>query len=319
MLFGIWFGYLFLWFFADPMFPQLFQRFIAAKDEKSLNTTVVLYPLITTFLFFLTVSIGVLGRHTFPNLTPAESDAIFPLLLQRYAGVFVSTLLITGSLAALMSTMDSQLLTLTSLITVDFVHFKKREVLKEKGVIVLLGALGFLIAVKPPQTILDFISKTTFNGLAVLAPTVIGGLYWKRSNRYAAAASIVAGEGLVLAFYFNVLSAPGILPVVPILAATAVVFIVVSLLSTAPGENTGIVAPVQPGIWPWVLVFSGLFILGNDFWAWNREPVFVIGLPLWVWYYVGLGVILSLVFKVFVLREVKGREPKGPRKAVKPT
>ena len=300
MLFGIWFGYLFLWFFADPMFPQLFQRFIAAKDEKSLNTTVVLYPLITTILFFLTVSIGVLGRHTFPNLSPAESDAVFPLLLQRYAGVFVSTLLITGSLAALMSTMDSQLLTLTSLITVDFVHFKKREVLKEKGVIVALGALGFLIAIKPPQTILDFVSKTTFNGLAVLAPTVIG-------------------EGLVLAFYFNVLSAPGILPVVPILAATTVVFIVVSLLSTAPGENTGIVASVQPGIWPWVLVFAGLFILGNDFWAWNRQPIFVIGLPLWVWYFVGLGILLSVVYKVFVLREAKGRGPKGSGKAVKPT
>jgi hypothetical protein len=184
---------------------------------------------------------------------------------------------------------------------------------------VLLGALGFLIAVKPPQTILDFISKTTFNGLAVLAPTVIGGLYWKRANRYAAAASIVAGEGLVLAFYFNVLSVPGILPVVPVLAATTVVFIVVSLLSTAPGENTGIVAPVRPGIWPWVLVFSGLFILGNDFWAWKREPLLVVGLPLWVWYYVGLGVILSLVYRVFVLREAKGCEPKGSRKAVKPT
>ena len=319
MLFGIWFGYLFLWFFADPMFPQLFQRFIAAKDEKSLNTTVVLYPLITTILFFLTVSIGVLGRHTFPNLSPAESDAVFPLLLQRYAGVFVSTLLITGSLAALMSTMDSQLLTLTSLITVDFVHFKKREVLKEKGVIVALGALGFLIAIKPPQTILDFVSKTTFNGLAVLAPTVIGGLYWKRANRYAAAASIVAGEGLVLAFYFKLLSVPGILPVVPILAATTVVFIAVSLLSTAPGENTGIVTLIYPGIWPWVLVFAGLFILGNDFWAWNREPIFVIGLPLWVWYFVGLGILLSVVYKVFVLREVKGGEPKGSGKAVMPT
>ena len=216
MLFGIWFGYLFLWFFADPMFPQLFQRFIAAGNERSLNTTVVLYPLITTFLFFLTVSIGVLGRHTFPALSPAESDAVFPLLLQRYAGVFLATVLITGSLAALMSTMDSQLLTLTSLITVDFLRFRKREVLKEKVVIVVLGLTGLLIAARPPQTILDFISKTTFNGLAVLTPTVIGGLYWRRANRYGAAASIAAGEALVLAFYFKLLRVPGILPVVPI-------------------------------------------------------------------------------------------------------
>jgi SSS family solute:Na+ symporter len=302
MLFGIWFGYLFLWFFADPMFPQLFQRFIAARDQKSLETTVVLYPLITTFLFFLTVSIGVLGRHTFPNLPAADSDAVFPLLLQRYTGVFVSTLLITGSLAALMSTMDSQLLTLTSLITVDFIRFRKREVLKEKAVIVLLGVLGFLIAVRPPQTILDFISKTTFNGLAVLAPTVIGGLYWKRANRYAAAASIVVGEALVLAFYFKVLNVPAVLPVIPILAATAVVFVVVSLLSRAPQNNTAVVSPIHPGIWPWAAVFGLLFILGNDFWAWKRQPVLLYGLPLWVWYYIGLGVVLSFSYRAFVLR-----------------
>ncbi|MBN2551121.1 MAG: sodium:solute symporter family protein [Spirochaetales bacterium] len=302
MLLGIWFGYLFLWFFADPMFPQLFQRFIAARDQRSLGTTVVLYPLITTFLFFLTVSIGVLGRHTFPDLGAAESDAVFPLLLQRYTGTFLSTLLITGSLAALMSTMDSQLLTLSSLITVDFVRFRKREVIKEKGVIVLLGALGFLIAVRPPQTILDFISGTTFNGLAVLAPTVIGGLYWKRANRYAAAASIAVGEALVLAFYFNVLNIPGILPVVPILAATAAVFVAVSLSSRAERSNSAIVSPIPPGIWPWVVVFGLLFILGNDFWAWNRRPILLWGLPLWVWYYIGLGCVLSLVYRVFVQR-----------------
>ena len=201
-----------------------------------------------------------------------------------------------------MSTMDSQLLTLTSLLTVDFVQFKKREVLKEKAVTVLLGVLGFLIAVRPPQTILDFISKTTFNGLAVLAPTVIGGLYWKRANRYAAAASIIAGEGMVLAFYFKILNVPGILPVVPVLAVTAVVFAAVSYLSSKPGENTDIVFPIRPGIWPWVAIFGLLFILGNDFWAWSREPLRLAGLPLWVWYYVGLGIILSVVYGVFVRR-----------------
>ncbi len=300
MLFGVWFGYLFLWFFADPMFPQLFQRFIAAKDEKSLDTTTVLYPLITTFLFFLTVSIGVMGRQAFPDLSPAETDAVFPLLLQRHTGVFLSTLLLTGSLAALMSTMDSQLLTLTSLITVDFFKIRKREMLKEKMVIVILGALGFLIAVKPPETILAFISKTTFNGLAVLAPTVIGGLYWRRANRYGAAASIVVGEGMVLAFYFKMISIEAVLPIVVIMAVTAAVFVVVSLLTRGTGENKNLVAAVGSHAWPWVLVFAGIFVLGNDFWAWNRTALLVGGLPLWVWYYMALGVVLSLIFKFYV-------------------
>jgi hypothetical protein len=178
-------------------------------------------------------------------------------------------------------------------------------VLKEKAVIVILGVLGFLIAIRPPQTILDFISKTTFNGLAVLAPTVIGGLYWKRANRYAAAASIVAGEGMVLAFYFKILNVPGILPVVPILIVTAVVFVAVSCLSRQTGENTDVVVPIRWEIWPWFVVFGLLFILGNDFWAWNREPLRLLGLPLWVWYFVGLGIILSIAYRAFVRRGEK--------------
>ncbi|MBN1837277.1 MAG: sodium:solute symporter family protein, partial [Spirochaetales bacterium] len=249
MLVGVWFGYLLLWFFADPMFPQLFQRFLAARDRRALATTMTLYPLITTGLFFLTVSIGVLGRVTFPALAPGDTDAVYPLLLRRYAGVFVSTLLLTGSLAALMSTLDSQLLTVSSMISLDFFRIRRREVLKEKLVVVVLGLLGLAIAARPPQTILEFINRTTFNGLAVLAPTVIGGLYWRRANRFGAAASILVGEVLVAAFYFGWLRAPGVLPVVPILGATAAAFVVVSALTgraAAHGaERPELVKPVS--------------------------------------------------------------------------
>jgi hypothetical protein len=120
---------------------------------------------------------------------------------------------------------------------------------------------------------------------------------------------------MVLAFYFKLLNVPGILPVVPIIAVTAAVFVAVSCLSRKPGENTDIVFPIRPGTWPWFGVFGLLFILGNDFWAWNREPLRLLGLPLWVWYYVGLGVILSIVYRVFVGRGEKTQsfdEPKAP-------
>ena len=119
---GIWFGYMFLWFFSVPMAPQMFQRFLAARDRNSLSTTVVLYPLITTSLFFLTVSIGLMGRHTFPELARESTDNIFPLLLDEYAGGILSVLLLTGSIAALMSTMDSQLLT-----PVSYTHLRAHE------------------------------------------------------------------------------------------------------------------------------------------------------------------------------------------------
>jgi SSS family solute:Na+ symporter len=300
MGYGIWFGYMFLWFFADPMFPQLFQRFMAARDEKTLRSTVVLYPLITTFLFFLTVSIGVMGRHAYPDLPVEKSDAIFPLLLGQYASPLVGTLLLTGSIAALMSTMDSQLLTLTSMVTEDFFTIKKNEILKEKLTIIALGLAGVLIAARPPRTILDFINKTTFYGLSVLFPTIAGGLYWKGANKFGAVASILLGEGMVLAYYFRLIQTPAVLPVVPIMCVSGGAFILVSTLTVSGNENLGIVFDIRKQSLPWIPVFAILFLLANDFWAWNRQPSIIGGLPLWVWYFFILGIVLSVVFKAFL-------------------
>ena len=296
MGYGIWIGYMVLWLFGDPMLPQLFQRFMAARDERALKITAVLYPLITTGLFFMTVSIGVLGRATFPDLPAAESDTIYPLLLARYAGPVLGTVLLTGSIAALMSTMDSQLLTLTSMITVDFLPRGRRKVTVERLVVVGLGALALLIAARPPMTILDFLSRTTFTGLAVLAPTVVGGLYWRRAHKAGAGASIVIGEVLVLANYFGLLRFPGVLPVIPILAVAAGVYVAVSWVAGGRAEGFPVGTLRRPAV---MLVYLALFALGNDFWAWGREPVIFLGLPLWIWYYFALGVLLSAAFAAF--------------------
>jgi SSS family solute:Na+ symporter len=297
---GIWAGYMLLWFFADPMFPQLFQRFMVARDEGALNGTIVLYPLITTALFFLTVSIGVMGRGTFPDLPGKNTDSIFPLLLGAYASPLLGTLLLTGGLAALMSTMDSQLLTIASMITVDFFGIKKKGVLIEKLTVLALGAIGFLIALSPPETIFDFINKTTFNGCSVLAIPVIGGLYMKRANKYGAAASILLGEGMVVAYYFNRIRLPGIHPIIPIMAVTAASFIVVSALTAQRDGHPELVFTVKASQLPWFAVFGGFFIAANDFWNWDKTPLTVLGLPLWVWYFAVLGGLLSLCYKRFL-------------------
>jgi SSS family solute:Na+ symporter len=291
-----------LWLFADPMFPQLFQRFMAAKDGRALNTTAVLYPLVTTFLFFLTVSIGVMGRAAFPGLSAAESDSIFPLLLEHFVGGPLAVLLLMGGMAALMSTLDSQLLSLGSMIGLDFFKTRRPGVLVEKLIVLIVAALGFLIALNPPKTLLDFINKTSFYGFAALAPTAIGAVYWKRGTKYGAIASIVLGEGVVVASYFNIIRSPGVLPAIPVIAVSLLSYIVVSLLAPSHGENTGIVAPVSKKLWPWAILFLALFALGNDFWAWGRSPVLAFGIPLWVLYSMVLGGLLSVAYALYARR-----------------
>ena len=116
---SIWFSYMLLWLLCDPMFPQLFQRFFVGKTFRSLQMTMLAYPAITGFLFLLPVTIGVIGHLSLPGLSGKETDKILPLLLARHADDWLGALILTAGLAALMSTLDSQLLTLSSMFTRD--------------------------------------------------------------------------------------------------------------------------------------------------------------------------------------------------------
>jgi len=295
---GVWIGYLLLWLFADPMFPQLFQRFMAASDRASLALTAVLYPVVTTVLFFLTVSIGVMGRASLPGLTAAQSDNVFTLLLERHVGGPLAALLLTAGMAALMSTLDSQLLSLGSMISLDFTRRRRPGLLVEKLVLAAVGAAGFLIALRPPRTILDLLTSVSFTGFAVLAPIVLGGLYWRRAGRRAACAAIVAGEALAVAAALRLVRFPGVLPVVPVLAVTLLVFVVGSLLESDTAADPWIVVRPRKGTAWWAALFAVVFVLGCDFWAWGRRPVLVLGLPLWVLYFGVLGMLLALAIAV---------------------
>ena len=140
---AIWFSFIFLWFFCDPMFPQLFQRFYAAKNEKGLARSMLLYPLVCTLVFALPVAMGVLGWLDFPGLAGRQSDNIVPMMMTKVAGDFMGTMVLAAGLAALMSTMDSQLLTLGSIFSRDLLPLlwgKKAE--KTLVGAVVRGAFG---------------------------------------------------------------------------------------------------------------------------------------------------------------------------------
>jgi Na+/proline symporter len=211
-----------------------------------------------------------------------------------------------GGIAALMSTLDSQLLTVTSLITEDLPRPKKADPKKWRyGILACLAGAGFLMAVFPPETILGFINATTFNGLAVLAPPVIGGLYWKRGNRFGAGAGIILGELGTILFFLGDIRISGIMPVMILVLVSAAAYIIGSLLTTMrTEEDSDPVSNTQKSSkrkdkWFRGMIYTLLLFLGCDFWNWNRTPEFLWGLPLWIWYFFGLGILLSSVFAFF--------------------
>ncbi len=181
-------------------------RFYIAKDIPTLKKSAILYAIIPLFIVIFPVIIGVWGHITFPGLEGKASDQILPMMLLEHSSEWVAALVMTGAIAAFMSTLDSQLLALSTMITRDFyipiskktLDFKK-EVFVGRVLVALFAVIGLLIAFRPFDTIFEM-GKMAFTGLAILFP-VSFFLVKYRINSTLAIVSILIG--LFLLFGFN--------------------------------------------------------------------------------------------------------------------
>ena len=308
---GIWLGYMLLWFWADPMFPQLFQRFYSARSQRALGLSMSLYPLITGLLFLLPVALGVMSRLWIPELPEgAAVDQVLPLLLSRACPGILEALVLTVGLAALMSTLDSQLLTLSSMLVRDLwepIAGRDAPWWAGKLVVVVLAVCGLLLSFNPPATFLD-LARQAFTGLAVLFPVLIGALYWRRATWIGGVAGILAGLATTFLQHFGVISFSWTLAVVPAVLVATIVFVLVSL-PTGRGKpgRAALVRWTRDTLPPgWGLLFLLLLLLANDFPLWKMPDSLFLGMPWWVWACLGLCVLTSASFAVFSRRSVSG-------------
>jgi SSS family solute:Na+ symporter len=263
----------------------------------------LLYPLVTGVLFFLPVAVGVMGRLVVPGLEGTATDQVLPLAVAKLLPAWMGAVAIGAGLTALMSTMDSQLLTLGSMFSRDVKQLaapRTGRFLSRRLVVAVLALAGLVLALKPVATILQ-IATETFTGLAVLFPVTVAGIYWKKTNPWAGLASIIAGEGLVVLYHYKLLPTFGLLPVIPVVAVTGLVLVVGSLFWPAHGLEA--LAEVSRSAWRWVVIFGIVFALGIDFWNWGRAQLSWFCLPGWVWYHFGLCLFVSVLIGVYFLAE----------------
>ncbi|MEM1322281.1 MAG: sodium:solute symporter family protein [Bacteroidota bacterium] len=204
-----WFSIMLIWMFCVPMFPQLFMRFYIAKDERHLMKSTFLYAAIPIIISLFPVIIGVLGHLSFPDLQGKAADQILPMMLLEHSHEWFAALVMVGAIAAFMSTLDSQLLALGTIITRDFYipisghqpSFEQEVRIGRIGVI-FFALIGLLIALRPFDTIFDM-GKLAFAGLAILFPLSLAIVRWGGVRPAFGIASIVIGEVLLLAFYYD--------------------------------------------------------------------------------------------------------------------
>ncbi|MEM7155321.1 MAG: sodium:solute symporter family protein [Myxococcota bacterium] len=234
-------------------FPHMLVRIFAARDVAALKNTCRLYPPILVLLWLPAVMFGVWGAAAIPGLEGRASDQIFPLLVQAHLEPVLQGVALAGVLAAVMSTIDAQFLTLGSMLSRDVVRRlapdieDRHEVAWGRAFVLLLAVATYGVVLWRPASIFD-IATFSFSGYVMLVPTMMGALHWRRTTAVGAIASIVAGNAVLLLTMARDQPLGGLLPVAWGLAAAIVALVAGSLLSRPPRRAVidRAMGPVEP-------------------------------------------------------------------------
>ncbi|MBW2038518.1 MAG: sodium:solute symporter family protein [Deltaproteobacteria bacterium] len=197
---ALWFGFIMTWGFA-PLLPHMIQRAFMAKSGKAITQSAVSIAILSPWFQTVTVMlIGISALVLLPGLKGAATDAIIPALLAKYAP-YVGAVIISAAFAAGMSTLDSQLISASSLLTRDiwvkYIDPKadpKRETLVGKIFVLVVTVFMFFFVLTKPGFIV--VLGTAGAGICIAAYIfpLIGVLFWPRVGKTAALWSlIVAG------------------------------------------------------------------------------------------------------------------------------
>ena len=185
--------------------PHLLIRFMAIKnpsDIKKARTIAILWALpgITGAFLIGLVALNYFGAEYF---TQIDVEQAMPLLAQNLLPAIVAGLFISGAVAAMMSTADSQLLVSTSAVTEDFIHqylgiemSNKKWVTLSRITIVILGLLAYAIAIMSEiqgKNIFGVVSYA-WSGLgSAFGPALVLTLWWKKTTRNGIIAGLLTG------------------------------------------------------------------------------------------------------------------------------
>lgn len=190
----------FAWCLGYFGMPHVLTKFMGTDDPEQLHKAKyvgVIWQLLATSS---AVAVGLVGLAYFTQGIPGKPEFIFIEMTKTLFDPWFAGIVLCAILAATISTVDSQLLVLASIIAQDFyknIFYKKATTQQIMFVYrcALVGAAltGYAIAWNEESTIMSLV-KYAWSGLgASFGPLMILSLYSTRVNKYGAISGILAG------------------------------------------------------------------------------------------------------------------------------
>ncbi|HCG2961648.1 TPA: sodium/proline symporter PutP [Corynebacterium striatum] len=190
---------------------------------------------------FVALAGTVFFTQTSHSITDQENyETIFLDMAQVMFHPLFAGLVLTAVLAAIMSTMSSQMLVVsTSLIEDLFLIFAKKKPSQDvlinlsRTAVVGIAVIAAVLAINPSDSILGLVGFAWAGFGAAFGPLVLLALYWKRLNSTGAIAGMVVGAVVTIAWGMSPLS-DALYELVPGFFISLITTVVVSLVTKAP-------------------------------------------------------------------------------------
>ena len=225
--------------------PHIIVRFMAVRSVADIPTARNIGMAWMGLCLAGAVGIGLAGRAYVERnaLVLDDPETIFLLLAEALFTPFVTGLLLAALLAAIMSTISSQLLVASSSLTEDFYRlFLRRNCSEREAVnvgricvaLVAVAAIG--IARDPDSQVLGLVSNAWAGFGAAFGPLIVLALTWPRMTGAGAVAGLLTGAAVVvgwiaLGWNAGFLGGPGVYEIIPGFLAAWIAIVVVSWMT----------------------------------------------------------------------------------------
>ncbi|MEH6756626.1 MAG: sodium/proline symporter PutP [Parasphingorhabdus sp.] len=190
------------------------------------------------------IGVGVTGRAyvEMNGLVLEDPETIFILLANTLFHPLITGFLLAALLAAIMSTISSQLLVSSSSLTEDFYRLFLRKNASERETVnvgrlavALVALVAIFIARDPDSKVLGLVSNAWAGFGAAFGPLILLSLTWKRMTGAGAVSGLVTGALVVIVWIAigwnkEFMDGPGVYEIIPGFVAALLAIIAVSLL-----------------------------------------------------------------------------------------
>jgi len=187
--FGIWFC------------PHVWMKSLMAKDEDALAKSAISIPVSQILIYgFATLFIGLAGHLLLQPEQVGAADNVLPLLMTTRSKWFIAALVMAAAIAAGISTINAMLLVSSQIVSQDLILIngknrisEKKNMILSRTIVFTIAAICGIMALNPPETLVQIVQDVAYTGLAQLAPAFLLGMYWKDCTKTGAACGMTVG------------------------------------------------------------------------------------------------------------------------------